>query len=313
MTRIAYLMPGQGAQAVGMGKSFYDKFYESRELYKQANTVLGYDLTAICFEGPPEELTKTQICQPALFVTSLAAHAAFMRLAPSVTPIGIAGLSLGELTALAAGGAFSFRDGLYLVQARAEAMAECATRHKGAMLAVVGLTKDALKPICEKANVTAANFNAKDQIVLSGEVEGIDQACALVKEAGARRAVKLDVESAFHSPLMQPASDAFKKALEKSKIQTPKYPVYSNVTASAVKDGDEIRMLLAKQIVSPVLWELTMQAFIKSGATHFIEFPPSRVLTGLLRRIDSSVEGIALKEPEDFEKLSDIVEIKLTA
>jgi [acyl-carrier-protein] S-malonyltransferase len=303
MAGIAYLLPGQGAQAVGMGKAFYDHSPEAREIYKRANAHLGFDLTAICFEGPQDQLTKTEICQPALFVTSLAAVEAFRTAFPNLTPVGCAGLSLGELTALAVAGVFSLTDGLYLVQARAAAMAECAAHHPGAMLAVIGLTRDALEPICRQSDTVMANVNAPDQIVLSGTVPAIEQAEALVKAQGAKRAMRLEVSGAFHSPLMQPAAERFREALAKVKLAAPRYPVISNVTAQPVRDPDMIRELLVKQIVSSVLWEPSMRWLIQEGATTCVEFPPARVLTGLLRRIDGAVKGIALNEPADCSKL----------
>ncbi len=308
MSSVVYLLPGQGAQAVGMGKAFYDQFDEAKSVYKTANRKLGFDVAALCFEGPPEELTRTEKCQPALFVTSMAAFAAFKRVTPkSLTPLAAAGLSLGELTALAAAEAIGLEEALYVVQARGEAMAECAAKHQGAMLAVVGLTKEAIEPICRQSGAVAANFNAADQIVLSGTVEAIAKAEELAKAAGAKRAVKLDVAGAFHSPLMQPAADRCKEVLAKVSFRAPKFPVISNVTGRPVNNPEEIRTLLAKQIVSPVLWEPSMRVLIEQGATHFIEFPPARVLTGLLRRIDPSAKGLTIDEPKDFDKLQEVI------
>ncbi len=302
MSSIAYLFPGQGAQAVGMGKAFYDRFEESRDVYKRANTHLGFDVTALCFEGPLEELTKTEKCQPALFVTSLAAFAAFHTFAPTFKPIGAAGLSLGELSALAAADAFRFTDGLYLVQARADAMAECAVHHPGTMLAVIGLSREAIDEVCRQAGVVMANFNATDQLVLSGSVQGIEHAEALVHARGAKRAIRLEVAGAFHSPLMQPAAEKFRQALSTVNLDPPIFPVISNVTGQPVSNPEDIRELLVRQIVSPVLWEPSMRRLIQDEATHFFEFPPARVLTALLRKIDSSVKGIAIDEPADFAK-----------
>lgn len=307
MAGIAYLFPGQGAQAVGMGKAFYDRYQASRDVYKRANTRLGFDVTALCFEGPPEELTKTEKCQAALFVTSIAAFAAFQEAAPSAKPVGAAGLSLGELTALAAAEALTLADALYLVQARGEAMAECAARHPGAMLAVVGLSGEVLEEVCRQSGASGANYNAPDQVVLSGTVEAIDQAEGLAKAKGAKRAVKLDVAGAFHSSLMEPAAAAFRQALAKVGIRAPGFPVVSNVTGAPVQGPDQIRELLVKQITSPVLWEPSMRYLIQTGATHCIEFPPARVLTGLLRRIDPAVKGLTVDEPADFDKLSGLL------
>lgn len=309
MSGLAFLLPGQGAQAVGMGRAFYDRYDSSRSIYKRANTHLGFDIAALCFDGPQEELTKTEQCQAALFVTSMAALAAFREAAPSLKPIGAAGLSLGELTALAAAEAITFTDGLYLVKARGEAMAECAAHHPGAMLAVIGLTNDAIQAICLASGASAANYNAQDQVVLSGTSGAIAKAEELAKAQGAKRAIKLDVAGAFHSSLMQPAAQEFERALAKIDIRPPAVPVISNVTGQPAQDPEAIRQLLVKQIVSPVLWEPSMRYLIGAGATHFIEFPPARVLTALLRRIDSRVKGLTVDEPKDFEKLTELVSV----
>jgi [acyl-carrier-protein] S-malonyltransferase len=292
-----------------MGKQFYDRCEASRAIYKRANTHLGFDVTALCFEGPQEELTKTEKCQPALFVTSVAAFAAFDELAPSAKPAGVAGLSLGEITALALADALQFADALYLVQARGDVMADCAQHHQGAMLAVLGLTREAVQTLCEESGASAANYNTRDQVVLSGPVEAIEKAEALAKAKGSKRALKLDVAGAFHSSLMQPAADKFRQVLSKVEIRPPAFPVVSNVTGKPVRDPDEIRRLLVKQIVSPVLWEPSMCHLIQAGVTHFIEFPPAGVLTGLLRRIDSAVKGVAVNGPKDFEKFSELFSV----
>ena len=304
MTSLAYLLPGQGSQAVGMGRAFYDRCAESRDIYKRASGYLGFDVAALCFDGPQEELAKTQKCQPALLVTSVAAFAAFHTLAPACTPVGAAGLSLGEITALAVSDSLRFADAVYLVQARAEAMAECAAHHPGAMLAVIGLSDETIREICRQADVVAANFNAPDQVVLSGRVPGIEDAERLAKATGAKRAVRLDVAGAFHSPLMEEAASRFRQALAKVHIATPKFPVISNVTGEPVGDPEDIRELLVKQIVSPVLWESSMRRLIQDGTALFVEFPPARVLTAMLRRIDSTVKGISIEGPADFDKLT---------
>ena len=296
-----------------MGKAFYDRFDEAKAVYQSAKKHLGFDVAALCFEGPPGDLTKTEKCQPALFVTSLAAFAAFKRLVPSsLAPVAAAGLSLGELTALAVAEAFRPEDGLYLVRARGEAMAECAAHHRGAMLAVIGLSGEAIEELCKKSGAVGANYNAADQVVLSGTVETIERAETLAKEQGAKRAIRLEVAGAFHSPLMQPAADAFKAALAKVEIRPPVFPVISNVTGEPVTDPGKIRELLVKQIVSPVRWEASVRAMLKAGATHFIEFPPARVLTGLLRRIEKSSTGIAVDPPDDFAHVAEALEISLT-
>lgn len=306
--KLVLLMPGQGAQAVGMGKAFFDQFDEAKRVYQTANRKLGFDVTALCFEGPQEVLIKTEKCQPALFVTSMAAYAAFKEIAPkTLVPMAAAGLSLGELTALAAAEAMSLEDALYVVKARGEAMAECAASQQGAMLAVVGLTREQLEPVCKQSGAWGANYNTADQIVLSGSAEAIAKAEPMAKQAGAKRAVRLEVAGAFHCPLMQPASDKCKQVLAKVSFREPRFPVISNVTAKPVTNPEEMRNILAAQIVSPVLWEPSMRLLIDQGATHFVEFPPARVLTGLLRRIDSRMKGIAVDEPKDFGKLSDLL------
>lgn len=310
MANLAYLLPGQGAQVVGMGKPFYDRYEVSRAVYKRANTCLGFDVTALCFEGPQEELTKTEKCQPALFVTSMAAFAAFAELVPSAKPVGVAGLSLGELTALAVANAFALPDALYLVKTRGELMAECVAHVGGAMLAVIGLPSDQVEALSQESGASPANYNAPDQLVFSGTVEAIEKAEELAKTKGAKRAIKLEVAGAFHSSLMQSAADQFKRALSKIEIRQPAWPLISNVTGQPVQDPDQIRELLVKQIVSPVRWEQSMRYLIRAGATSFIEFPPARVLTGLLRRIDNSVKGVTIDEPQDFEKLSELLAVR---
>ena len=314
MPNIAYLFPGQGAQAVGMGKAFYDQFDEAKEVYRTATRRLGFDVAALCFEGPQEELTKTHRCQSALFVTGLAAFAAFKRVvSSSLKPVAAAGLSLGELTALGAAEAFSLEQGCYLVQARGDLMTECAQQNRGTMLAVVGLSAEAIRPICEESEAVAANYNAQDQIVLSGTIEAIAKAEQLAKAQGAKRAVRLEVAGAFHSPLMQPAADKFKQVLSKVDFRAPVFPIVSNVTGEPTQEPETIRQLLAQQIVSPVRWEPSVRALINAGATRFLEFPPAKVLTALLRRIDASVKGMTLDAPNDFEKLSEFFPARLGA
>ena len=191
-------------------------------------------------------------------------------------------------------------------------MAECAAHHRGAMLAVIGLANEAIEAICRTSGAVGANYNAADQVVLSGTVEAIEQAEVLAKEQGAKRAIRLEVAGAFHSPLMQPAADAFKAALAKVQIKPPVFPVVSNVTGEPVTGPDKIRELLVKQIVSPVRWEASVRSMLKAGATHFIEFPPARVLTGLLRRIEKSATGLAVDTPDDFGKVAEALAIPLS-
>lgn len=290
-----------------MGKAFYDVFPAAREVYKTAKSKLSFDVAALCFEGPQEELTKTEKCQPALFVTSLAAVAALRSYAPGLKPLAAAGLSLGELTALTAAEAIAFEDALYLVQARAAAMAECTQRQGGAMLAVMGATPEGLEGLCRASGAWAANYNTQDQVVLSGTVEAITKAEQLAQDHGAKRAIRLEVSGAFHCELMRPAAEKLKPYLAKVTFKSPNFPVVSNVTGQPYGAGDDPRDMLARQITSPVKWEPSMRYLIGQGMTHTVELPPSRVLTGMMRKIDANVKAIAVDEPKDFEKLEEII------
>ena len=300
---LGLFFPGQGAQAVGMGKAFYDASDAAKAVYKRANARLSFDVAALCFEGPQEELTKTERCQVALLVTSLAAYEAYREAAPSMQAVAATGLSLGEWSALTAAKALAFEDALYLVQARGEAMAQCAAQQGGAMLAIIGMNRDALDAVCQQSGARGANYNAPDQVVLSGTVAAIEKAQELAKAAGAKRAMKLDVAGAFHSPLMEPAAKAMERVLAKAEIRPPTIPVISNVTGAPVQDPQEIRRLLVAQITSPVQWDASVRQMVQMGAKTFVEFPPARVLTALLRRIDPAASGVALNEPKDFEQL----------
>lgn len=282
------LCPGQGAQAVGMGKDFCESFPESKAVFDRANDVLGFDLSKICFEGPEEELTKTNISQPAIYVTSIAAHAAGKAAGKlGADSYAYAGLSLGEYTALHLAGVFSFEEGLKLVAARGRFMQEAATATPSTMVAVMGGDEAQITDLCNAQAqgevLVPANFNAPGQIVVSGSIN----ACARFADAATvagLRAIPLTVAGAFHSPIMQSGADKMANELAKVAFNTPGAPVYSNVTASLHTDVDSIKKLLVDQIVKPVRWEQTMAQIANVEGNSFVELAPGKVLTGLLRK-----------------------------
>ncbi len=300
---VGYLFAGQGAQYVGMGKDLYEAFAESKEIFDKADKILGFSLSRMCFEGPQEELAKTDNCQPAIFIVSIAALEAFTK---SVKVLGhqsvgyVAGLSLGEYSALVAAGAISFEDGVYLVRRRGEFMQEEAKNNPGKMAAVLDLSREKIAGICRKTGVEIANINAPGQIVISGKRETIDKAKDLCIKEGAKKVVELGVSGAFHSSFMSGASLKLAKELEKIKINSPKLTVVSNVTAQPVSSAWEIKDNLIKQVASSVLWEDSMKFMLSQGLTRFFEFGPGKVLKGLMRRINGDVEVTNIEKKEDI-------------
>ena len=284
----AFVFPGQGSQFPGMCKDLYDAHKEARELCQAADRLLGFSLTEVMFSGTADDLKQTKVTQPAVFLHSVVAQ----RLMTIEKPDMVAGHSLGEFSALVACGALRFEDALLLVSARAQAMQAACEANPGTMAAVLGLTDEKVVEICdaqESGVVVAANFNCPGQIVISGETEAIDAACVAMKEAGARRALRLPVGGAFHSPLMAPAAEDLKEAILKTEFHTPFCPIYQNVTAKAEKNPDFIRENLLKQLTAPVRWTQSMQNMIADGATEFYEFGPGDVLKGLIRKINPEV------------------------
>ncbi|MBR5803374.1 MAG: ACP S-malonyltransferase [Bacteroidaceae bacterium] len=293
----AFVFPGQGAQFVGMGKDLYENSPLAKELFEKANDILGYRITDIMFNGTDEDLRQTKVTQPAVFLHSVISA---LCMGDDFKPEMTAGHSLGEFSALVAAGVLSFEDGLKLVYARAMAMQKACEAQPSTMAAVLGLTDDKVEEICDDVTrkgevVVAANYNCPGQIVISGTVEGINKACELMKEAGAKRALPLNVSGAFHSPLMKPAQMELEAAIQATKFNAPKCPVYQNVDALPHTTAEEIKANLVAQLTASVRWTQSVTNMITDGATEFIECGPGAVLQGLIKKIDktANAHGIA--------------------
>ncbi len=281
----AYVFPGQGAQFSGMGKDLYEASAEAKALFEQANDILGFRITDIMFEGEAEELKQTKVTQPAIFL-----HSTILAklLGDSFKPEMVAGHSLGEISALTASGVLAFEDGLKLVSKRALAMQAACEAEPSTMAAILGLENNVVEDICAKVDgiVVAANYNCPGQLVISGAIDAVNDACEQLKEAGARRALVLPVGGAFHSPLMEPAREELAKAIESTSFNKPSCPVYQNVTATAITDPEEIKKNLVAQLTAPVRWTQTMQQMIADGVSSFTEVGPGKVLQGLVKKVD---------------------------
>ena len=302
MNGFALLFPGQGAQFVGMGKDLADAFPGAKALFQKADDLLGFSLSKIIWEGPPESLTRTEYCQPALYAVSLAALAALGSELEGrglkLTPAAAAGLSLGEYTALVAAGALSFEDGLRLVSLRGQAMEEAARLSPGTMASVLGLELELLESICAQTGAQVANINAPGQIVISGSPETVQAASEKAKEKGSKRVVPLEVGGAFHSRLMEPAGLKLKKALESVDVQMPRFAALSNVTGSYYTSSGEVRILLVEQLTRPVQWEQCVRTMVQAGIQTFLEVGPGMVLKGLCRKIDPQLQVLSVGTAE---------------
>lgn len=305
VTRSAWLFPGQGSQYVGMGKDLYDTYPAARRIFDTAQSIVDFDLKAVCFEGPAETISQTRFSQPAIFVTSIAAlevfreHTHFGRYSADYA----AGLSLGEATALVAGGSIAYEDGVRFVMQRGRYMEEAAAQNPGMMAAVLGTELQVVERVCAETGAEVGNLNAPGQIVISGHLKKVEDAIEKLRAAGAKRVIPLDVSGAFHSSCMDPACERIAKALGSVPIQSPKVPVVSNLTADVESAPEEIRGNLVRQMNHRTLWEDSMRMMIGRGVRTFFELGPGKVLKGLLKKIDPEVQTITLGTVEDYHEL----------
>jgi [acyl-carrier-protein] S-malonyltransferase len=301
----ALIFPGQASQFVGMGQDIFNANPSIQDMYSTARDILGYDIAEVTFEGPLEALTETRVTQPALFITSAAC---FSLIPDSYAFHMVAGHSLGEYSALFAAGVLNFEDALAIVKVRAEGMQSAGEAQKGTMAAILNMSREDIEKICQQASskgiVQAANFNSPGQIVISGEEAAVNFAMKIAGELGARKVVALNVSGAFHSPLMAPATKALKEAISNASYKDAQVPIVANVNAKPTQDPHVIQENLLKQLESPVLWEDSVQTIMEAGITEFVEVGPGRVLQGLVRRIERSMEVSGLGNLEQLEELS---------
>jgi len=304
MTNLAYIFPGQGAQYPGMGKSFYEKSPAIKSLFEKSNKILGFDITDLCFNGPQEELTKTENCQPAILLVSIAALMSLKEGFPSFTPALFSGLSLGEYTALVAAGSISVEDALVLVRKRGQIMERAAAKNPGKMSSILGLDLDKIREICLATGAEVANINCPGQTVITGKVDLVNKAGELAKAAGAKRIIDLDVSGAFHSSLMKDAAGELAVEINKVKVNNSTVPVVTNVDGLPYNESAKIKENLVKQLYSSVYWQECMLYMGKSGISKFLEIGPGKVLKGLARKIDEKFEDI------NIEKIEDLINLK---
>ena len=305
MSKKAFIFPGQASQYVGMAKDLYDGSDKIHELFDKANDIMGFNLADICFNGPEEDLKQTKITQPAIFVHSVAVYQLLVD--KGFKPDVVAGHSLGEFSALVAAGSLSFEDGLQLVKIRGELMQTAGEHKPGTMAAIIGLEKEQVEEVCQRAADTGivcpANFNSPGQVAISGDIPAVQHAMDIAKEMGAKRALELVVSGAFHSPLMEFAQSGLAEALNKADIHDAHIPVYSNVLASANQASEKTRELLLKQLTNPVRWTEIVENMIRDGVSLFVEAGPGKVLSGLNRRINREVQSIPVGDLEAVQNL----------
>jgi [acyl-carrier-protein] S-malonyltransferase len=308
MIRTALLFPGQGAQYVGMGRGLHDAFPAAREVFERADAALGLPLSKVLFEGPEDELRLTHNTQPAILVHSIAAWAAARELLPEIH--FAAGHSLGEYSALVAAGALRFEDAVRVVRARGELMLKAGQARPGAMAAILNLAPAEVEAACAEAGgvVVPANLNSPGQVVISGEVEAVERAMERCKARGAKRAIRLEVSGAFHSPLMAPASEGLRPHLEQLDIQPAGIPVIANVSGEPVRTPAEIRDALSRQVLGAVRWEPTVRRFVAEGVTRYVELGPGKVLRGLVKTVDPAAVLLGVDGPGDLEALRTALE-----
>lgn len=301
MNKTALLFAGQGAQYVGMGKDLAEQYPSAKQYFQKANDILGFDLTSVCFNGPDAELTKTENCQPAIYLVSWISLQLLKERVPGITCDATVGLSLGELTALTAAGVFSFEDGLKVARSRGRFMQEACDQTRGSMAALVGLDEAQTKEVCAAADVEMANLNCPGQIVISGEAEKITKACEVAKTKGAKRAIALPVAGAYHSRLMASGQPKVAAMLDGMVLKSPAVPVISNVTAEPHGTAAEIKKRLVEQVTSPVRFEQSIRYLLAQGFVRFIELGPGTALSGFLKRIDKNAQVLNIGDVPSLE------------